>query len=58
MQTLKLKAVCDRFHVHPATVWRWVQKGVLPQPLKIGGSVYWLADELDAVIAKAGEARR
>ena len=57
METIKLKAVCSRFQIHPATVWRWVAKGTLPKPIKLGGSVFWLAHELDAVVASAGEAR-
>lgn len=26
------------------TLWRWVQKGILPAPLKINGRNYWHDD--------------
>ena len=32
------------------TIWRLTSAGKIPQPLKIGGSVRWRADEIDAWI--------
>ncbi|MGR3524901.1 MAG: helix-turn-helix transcriptional regulator [Paracoccaceae bacterium] len=40
-----------------STVWRRAAEGVIPRPLKIGGTSRWKLSDLEAVIAKA-EAHR
>lgn len=45
-----LKLGCGR-----ATVWRYVSKGLLPKPIKIGSMTRWLVSEIDAFIARAAE---
>lgn len=34
------------FACSPATVWRWVQQGLLPKPHKRGGLTLWNVGEL------------
>jgi hypothetical protein len=46
--------LAELFDVHPATIWRWRQTGVLPEPAaKIGGIEAWT----DAQIAPLIEQR-
>lgn len=40
-----------------STVWRWAAEGVIPQPLKIGGSSRWRKSWITKVISDA-EANR
>ncbi|MCA0943378.1 helix-turn-helix domain-containing protein [Salipiger pacificus] len=40
-----------------STLWRWAAEGVIPRPLKIGGSSRWKLSDLQAVIRNA-EAQR
>jgi predicted DNA-binding transcriptional regulator AlpA len=39
--------------VSPATVWRRVHDGTLPQPIRLGGATRWVRDELLEVISVA-----
>jgi predicted DNA-binding transcriptional regulator AlpA len=43
--------------ISKATLWRHVQAGVLPRPVKIGGATRWRRDELLAAIDAASMAR-
>lgn len=40
-----------------ATFWRLVGKGDIPQPIKIGGMSRWKVSDVQALIARASEAR-
>lgn len=40
-----------------STLWRWAAEGVVPKPIKIGGTSRWRMSDIEAVIAKA-EAQR
>lgn len=33
--------ICIEFGVSNTTIWRWVESGRLPRPLKINGHRYW-----------------
>ena len=61
LELLDIKGLCHRLGgnrpVHPSTVYRMVQSGVLPKPLKIGCSSRWRADEIDEVVRRAADAR-
>ena len=45
----------DDTPLSPATIWRWVKAGRLPQPVPVGGNKRWRRSEcrkiLDAMIA-------
>jgi predicted DNA-binding transcriptional regulator AlpA len=51
------RQVAARFGVNRSSVWRWVKLGILPKPIKIGGSTRWMAAEIRAVIEKGKAAR-
>ena len=58
---LKHRARPPIFAVSETTIWRWVKKGILPQPIQIGGRCFWaaadIADMLDRqVMASMGGA--
>ncbi len=38
---LNVKRVAELLSCSPRTVYRWVDSGLLPQPIRIGGSVRW-----------------
>jgi predicted DNA-binding transcriptional regulator AlpA len=38
--------------VSRATFWRYVKSGIMPQPIKIGGSTRWRTEEIEAAIER------
>lgn len=43
---IALPTVCALYGVSQGTVWRRVQQGLIPKPVKDGGSTRWLAGDL------------
>ena len=54
---LRLDDVADRLGVSHPTVWRRVQDGTIPSPVKVGRMSRWIEAEIDAAIAALAEAR-
>ena len=51
MQLLNRTEVCRLFGgINVATLYRHIRKGVLPRPVKVGGSSRWLREECEAVL--------
>lgn len=48
-----LPVVCSLYAVGPATVWRRVKSGIIPAPIKEGGSTRWIVGDLRRALAKA-----
>lgn len=44
-----VKTVAKIYDCHPATVWRMVQRGQIPAPIKIGNLTRWELNELGIV---------
>ncbi len=47
---LGIRGVCERYSISPRTVWRWIRKGILPEPIYFDGASSggrWQVDELD-----------
>jgi len=43
--------VCRMFgSINPATLYRHIRRGLLPKPVKIGGSSRWLRSECEAAL--------
>jgi predicted DNA-binding transcriptional regulator AlpA len=41
--------LAERYDVSRSTIWRWVKRGVLPQPVQISpGCTRWLSDEIES----------
>lgn len=38
--------LADRYSIHRSSVHRWAAQGVIPRPVKIGGSTRWKLSEL------------
>ena len=36
------------------TLWRWVQRGELPEPVRIGGKCFWHAEDVAELAKKKG----
>ncbi|MER9105733.1 hypothetical protein NKH95_17520 [Mesorhizobium sp. M0848] len=49
---LSVKEVAVTMHVSVATVWRYAQRGTLPEPIRIDGHTWWIEREVLAVIEK------
>lgn len=47
-----LPVVCTLFAISPATAWRRVKSGLLPAPVRDGGSTRWLVGDLRRALAK------
>ncbi len=44
--------------VSESTLWRWVQRGILPKPLKVTNrTTLWDVEAVDAAIVKMAEAQ-
>lgn len=41
------EALARMMDVSERTLWRWVSRGELPQPLRIGGSTRWRLAEIN-----------
>ncbi len=51
------RAVRARFgDISTMTLWRWVQRGILPEPVKINDRNYWREADVAAVADKAVKA--
>ena len=47
------RAVRARFgDISNMTLWRWVQRGILPPPVKINSRNFWRASDVEAVAAQ------
>ncbi len=54
---LDVKAVAALFQASPSTIWRRVNDGTMPRPVRIVGMTRWVRDEIDAVIDSAKRTR-
>ncbi|NOD67602.1 helix-turn-helix domain-containing protein [Ruegeria sp. HKCCD7303] len=43
---LKDQEVADLLGIGKSTVWKYIHEGVLPKPVKIGGSTRWRRSEI------------
>jgi len=41
-----VKTVANIYDCHPSTIWRMVQRGQLPSPVKIGNLTRWELNDL------------
>lgn len=37
--------------VRPRTIWRWLSKAIMPEPVRPGGSTRWRRTDIEAWIA-------
>lgn len=47
-----LPVVCELYDASPATVWRRVKAGLIPSPIKEGGSTRWIVGDLRLALAR------
>ena len=50
MMLLKDTQVAELFSVSRPTIWRWLQAGILPKPIKLAGSTRWRLSDLEAMV--------
>ena len=51
MARASLPVVCALFDIAPATVWRRVNHGLLPKPIKDGACTRWVVGDLRRALA-------
>lgn len=55
-QFLSAAQLAERYNVNPATVWRWVNRGYLPKPVKLSpGCTRWRRDDIERRDAELGK---
>jgi excisionase family DNA binding protein len=50
---LNVREGADYLGISVPTFWRWISKGLLPKPIKLGGLSRWLKSDLVAFVAAA-----
>ena len=44
---IRVQTILKHIDCSPTTWWRWVKKGIAPQPINIdGGGTYWKTEEI------------
>ena len=51
MAYLRIKDMMKKFKVLRSTIYRWVEDGILPAPIKMGHTPLWVEEELDIAIS-------
>jgi predicted DNA-binding transcriptional regulator AlpA len=44
---LPMRRMCRRYGVSDRTIDRWLERGELPKPVRIGGRKYWRVTDLE-----------
>jgi predicted DNA-binding transcriptional regulator AlpA len=44
--------LAELLDVNPSTIWKWRRRGILPEPVHIGGVHAWTEAQLQAVFDK------
>jgi len=61
-QLLDKAEVCRLFGgtrpLNPSTIYRQIKQGLIPPPIKVGGSSRWLREEYEAALQGMMEERR
>lgn len=52
---LPVPAAAKALHVHPHTLKRWRWRGYGPQPVRVGGRLFYRASEIEAWLASLGQ---
>ena len=47
---ITMAEICDLYQVTRFTVRRWYKAGILPPPLRLGRSLRWLPDQVEAAL--------
>ena len=55
---LTVKDVARIMRVSASTIWRYTNRGTLPQPIKVDGRTWWIEAEILAVIERKKAARQ
>lgn len=52
---VRLPVVVELYSTSPSNVWRWVKRGIIPQPKKLGPqTTVWNVGELRRSLAQVG----
>lgn len=56
-ENYRAKDVQKLFGIGQSTLYDYIQKGILPKPIKLGRTSVWIKEEIDAVIEERKQAR-
>lgn len=54
---LNIEEVLDKCKIAESTLYRWIDNGTFPQPLKIEGKYKWREEDIEAFLKKEAQAR-
>jgi len=55
---IRPRVLAGQLGIGRSTLWRWVQQGILPRPIRIGGIAGWRPEDIEAVIEQLRENRK
>ena len=59
LDLLDRRGACQLFgDIHVATLYRHIRGGLIPRPVKVGGSSRWLRSECELALSRMVEARQ
>jgi len=54
---INIDDIRERLNCATSTIYRWIEQGHFPQPIKIGGMARWTEGDFEAFIEKAVKRR-
>ena len=54
---IRPRVLAGQLGIGRSTLWRWVQQGILPRPIRIGGIAGWRPEDIEAVIEQLRQNR-
>jgi prophage regulatory protein len=54
---IRPRVLASQLGIGRSTLWRWVQQGILPRPIRIGGIAGWRPEDIEAVIEQLRQKR-
>lgn len=50
---IRPRPLAQQLGIGNSTLWRWVKKGILPPPIRIGGIAGWRPSDIETTLEKA-----
>jgi len=55
---IRPRVLAGQLGIGRSTLWRWVQQGILPSPIRIGGIAGWRPEDIEAAIEQLQQNRK
>lgn len=50
---IRPRSLAQQLGIGHSTLWRWVKKGILPPPIRIGGIAGWRYKDIEELVESA-----